>query len=98
MSVIHNIADGKILVELPVMIGDSVYVVSGQKRRVYTNRVAEYAIRGNSGSKNSVKLISTDKNGMVKEAWWGLNAFGKTLFTDRDDAIRRMEELWDDVV
>lgn len=98
MSVIHNIADGMILVELPAMIGAPVYVVSGQKRRVYTNRIAEYAIRGNSRSKNRVKLISTDKEGMVKEAWWGLNAFGKTLFTDRDEAIRRMEELWDDVV
>ncbi len=98
MSTIHNIADGMILVKLPAAIGAPVYVVSGQKRWVYTNWIAEYAIRGNSRSKNSVKLIRTDKDGVVHESWWGLNAFGKTLFTDQDEAFRKMEELWDDVV
>ena len=92
---VHNAGDGVVLVELPAMIGSPVYMVSGQKRWVYTNYVAEYVIRGNNPGRNSVKLVYTDAEGLPHFSWWDLTAFGKTLFTGRDDAFRRMEEVWD---
>lgn len=84
-----------ILVELPAAVGESVWIVSAQKRRVYVNTIAEYVIRGDRPGKNSVKIFYVDKDGMPHESWWDMTAFGRTLFTDPDDAFRRMEEVWD---
>lgn len=94
----HDAGSGVILVELPAAVGEEVYIVSGQKRRVYTNRVAEYVIRGSNPGKNSVKLFYKDKDGFLRETWWDMGAFGKTLFADREEAYRKMEELWDGMV
>lgn len=94
----HITADGVILVELPAAVGEQVWIVSGQKKRIYTNRIAEYVIRGNRPGKNSVKLSFTDKNGFLRESWWDMSAFGKTIFTDRNEALKQMEEMWNDDV
>lgn len=92
---VHKAGDGVVLAELPAMVGAPVYIVSAQKRRVYTNYIAEYVIRGDKPSKNSVKLVYSDADGLPKFSWWDMTAFGKTLFTDRDEAFQKMEEVWD---
>ena len=83
-----------IFAELPAAVGEPVYVVSGQKRRVYTNWIEEYTIRGMSPAKNRVKLMFKDKDGYPRYSWWDMTAFGKTLFVDQEEAYKRMEELW----
>lgn len=90
----HVAEDGVILLELPAAIGETVWIVSGQKPRVYVNRIAEYVIRGNRPGKNNVKLSYVDRNGILRESWWDMSSFGKTIFTRRDDAFRKMEEIW----
>ena len=82
---VHNAGDGVVLVELPAMVGAP----------VYTNYIAEYVIRGDKPGKNSVKLVYSDADGLLKSSWWDMTAFGKKLFTDRDEAFRKMEEVWD---
>lgn len=95
---VHIAGNGVVLLELPAAIGETVWIVSAQKKRVYVNRIAEYVIRGNRPAKNSVKLSYIDRDGVLRESWWDMSAFGKTLFTDRDEAFRRMEENWNDDV
>lgn len=90
--------DGTVLLELPAAVGEQVYVVSGQKRRVYVNRIAEYVICSRLAKNNKVKLVYSDRDGSTHETWWHMNAFGKMLFNDRDEAYKKMEELWNDDV
>lgn len=91
-------ADGAVLMELPAAVWDQVYVVSARKRKVYVNRVAEYMICSRLTKNNMVKVVYEDPNGIERETWWHLSAFGRILFTDRDEAYRKMEELWDGMV
>ena len=87
------------LIELPCAVGDTVYLISSQYSECskYQERFNDYNCQGCENECDSHKEYFIYVNENISAEWivraMGLNRFGKTVFTTREEAEAKLKEM-----
>ncbi len=79
-------------IELPVAIGQYVYMVTN-KGFVFRNKVVRYTINSDSPYDNRIHTAYTGGNGEVLTRYRAVNEFGRTMFATEPEAIKAAREI-----
>lgn len=74
---------------LPAKVGDTVYVVDRKRIRVIPMKVHSYHLFGSR--RDVVELVESGSDTEVHRRW-KVNQFGKTIFTDEEQAAQALFE------
>lgn len=74
---------------LPAKVGDTVYVVDRKRIRVIPMKVHSYHLFGSR--RDVVELVESGSDAEVHRRW-KVNQFGKTIFTDEEQAAQVLFE------
>lgn len=87
------------LIELPCAVGDTVYLISSQYSECskHQERFNDYNCQGCEDECDSHKEYFIYVNENISAEWivraMGLNRFGKTVFTTREEAEAKLKEM-----
>lgn len=87
------------LIELPCAVGDTVYLISSQYSECskHQERFNDYNCQGCEDECDSHKEYFIYVNESISAEWivraMGLNRFGKTVFTTREEAEAKLKEM-----
>lgn len=75
----------------PAKVGDTVYLIT-RAGFVRENTVDGYIISGGRPHDNRVRLTYFDRDGVKQTHYRNMSLFGKTVFTNRSEAERAVNE------
>ena len=90
------------LIELPCAVGDTVYLISSQHSECsqHQERFNDYNCQGCEDECDSHKEYFIYVNENISAEWivraMGLNRFGKTVFTTKEEAEAKLKEMEDE--